>query len=291
MPNGQDQIIQTPDAAAQAKAALPKPEYMAPAEGVVEETPLGKAYKAATDWLGEHEKNLDEKYLTPFRAGLDSMAADLQQAGESGHTKSGGQLTEPARALAEGTGAALKMVPVGKNVKDTALMAATDLPKLPEGHIFEGIEGVRPVPPKDIIEGEGLVYKGELTKDSGVHLFEHPDYPGQTAALDAKKLTPETIRSKMNSKVADFKLGKNNADVYRAHTEGKPEIDLGAHAHATTDPEQAKEYTAFREGGQKQKVSKVSLEKFDPKDYEVMEGPRGAKWVKFKRQLTKDDLQ
>lgn len=115
-----------------ARAALPQPKYMAPGEGVVEESALGQAYKHAQDFITEHADKFGEKYLAPFRTGLDRMAEDLEQAGESGHTKSGGQLTGPTRALASGVGELLKQVPVGKDVKDTAERAVTSLPEFPE---------------------------------------------------------------------------------------------------------------------------------------------------------------
>jgi hypothetical protein len=291
MPNGQDQPI-LPDTNAQAKAALPKPEYMAPGEDLLQGTKLQKAYDAASSWLGEHEQHLSEKYLAPFRQGLDNMAADLKEAGETGHTRSGGQLTGPTRALASGVGSLLEQVPVGKNVKETVGAMATNLPELPEGHIFKEIEGVRAVPPADIIKEAGLVYKGEVSKGSGVHMFEHPDFPGKTASLTEDQINPESVRSKMNTKIADFRLGKENAEAYRTHTVGQPEIDLEkSHAHATTDLEKAQKYTAHREGGKNQTVSKLDMSRYDPKDYDVIEGPDGEKWLKLKRQPTAEDLK
>jgi hypothetical protein len=62
--------------------------------------------------------------------------------------------------------------------------------------------------PKDIIEKEGLKYKGELTKGSGVHMFEHPDHPGKTASLKESEITPEAVRTKMASKVKEFEAGE-----------------------------------------------------------------------------------
>jgi len=117
----------------QSRAQLPQPQrddstpFEITLPGVndaVKNSPLGKAYGAATSWLGEHEKHLSEKYLAPFRAGLDNMASDLQQAGEAGHTASGGQLTSLSRALVEEAGTMLRFVPVGKNVKETAAALA-----------------------------------------------------------------------------------------------------------------------------------------------------------------------
>lgn len=201
-----------PDANAQAKAALPKPEYMAPAEDLAQGTKFQTAYDAAKNWLGEHEQHLSEEYLKPFRQGLDNMAADLENAGETGHTKSGGQLTGPARALASGAGAALKMVPVGKDVKETALMAATNLPELPEGHIFSDIEGVAPHP-EQIIKDAGLVYKGEMVPTSKLHMFEHPDHPGKTASLFEHEISADAVKSKMDSKIKEFEAGEKAKQI------------------------------------------------------------------------------
>jgi hypothetical protein len=116
------------NAIAQARAAMPKMEEdtSSPfeAETGIGKTPLGKAYSDASDWLKTHEKNLSEKYLAPFRQGLDNMASDLQQAGETGHTASGGQLSPLSRALVEGAGTMLRFVPVGKDLKETAAALA-----------------------------------------------------------------------------------------------------------------------------------------------------------------------
>lgn len=57
--------------------------------------------------------------------------------------------------------------------------------------------------PQQIVEDEGLKYKGELVKGSNVHMFEHPEHPGKTAALEGP-LTPESVRTKMTSKLREF---------------------------------------------------------------------------------------
>lgn len=293
---------------------------------------LEQAYGHAKSFLATHEQHLSEKVLKPFRQGLDNMAEDLQNAAESGTTKSGGQMTPVTRALAAGAGAALKAVPVGSDVKSTAAglitppelgteeKAALDFSKL-EGHTLieeapvtayrarpvgeRGVAaGERPVAtsslekaqtykenletmtgkphevvhvpvkagehvkhttnvpdgetwysfkkdvpeesvkihgektkgeeepemererrtrteikrpvekpsPKDVVEKAGLVYKGELTKGSGVHQFEHPDHPGKTAALNKEQLTPENVKQKMNSKIKEFEAAKKATD-------------------------------------------------------------------------------
>lgn len=152
-PNNPAPQVDTADLTArtmqQAKAELPQPKAPALSDALAEPAPaapstskIGKAYDAMKSWLGEHEENLSEKHLAPFRQGLDNMAADLEEAGESGHTKSGGALSGPTRALASGAGFMLRQVPVGKNAKETAAMALA--PELPEGHMFEGLR-VRPL--------------------------------------------------------------------------------------------------------------------------------------------------
>lgn len=63
--------------------------------------------------------------------------------------------------------------------------------------------------PGDLASSLGLKYKGELTKDSDVHQFEHPDHPGKTIAVKGKDLTtPEALKTRMAQKLADFEAGK-----------------------------------------------------------------------------------
>lgn len=95
-------------------------------------SPLERAYGHAKNFLAEHEQHLSESVLKPFRQGLDNLASDLEQAASSGHTKSGGTLTPATRALVGASGAALRAVPVGSNVKETA-QALIVPPEFPEG--------------------------------------------------------------------------------------------------------------------------------------------------------------
>lgn len=63
--------------------------------------------------------------------------------------------------------------------------------------------------PEGLAKSAGLKYKGELTKDSDVHQFEHPDHPGKTIAVKGKDLTtPEALKTRMTQKLADFEAGK-----------------------------------------------------------------------------------
>lgn len=148
--------LNTPELAArtmaQAKSELPQPNTPKPWESqdqptLPEDHPFfGLRVRQA---LNSAEDTVNKKVIAPFRAGLDNMGNDLQQAAETGHTQTGGQLSGPTRALAGGVGTLLKWAPVGKDVKETALMSLT--PTLPEGHIFEGL---RVIPSAPMAEAE-----------------------------------------------------------------------------------------------------------------------------------------
>jgi hypothetical protein len=247
----------------QAKSELPKPQYMAPAEDLMQGTKLQKAYDAAKDWLSEHEQHLSEKYLAPFRQGLDNMADDIER---SPYVKASGPVTKGA---AYGVAEAMRSTPVGKDVKETAGMAA--MGALPEGHLFEDIEGVRAATPKEVIEGEGMVYKGELTKDSGVHMFEHPDHPGKTAALDASEMNPKNVRDKMDSKIKEFSAGEKEVKPFDVEwlpggkyaVKNKKGIELGRYAsreEAEKESYRLSKQSATAKEEQKQVVKNASGE-------------------------------
>jgi hypothetical protein len=228
-----------PDANAQAKAALPKPEYMAPGEDLLQGTKVQKAYDAAQNFLGEHAQHFSDKVLKPFREELDRMGEGLQTAGETGRTPTGGQLTEPTRALASGVGTLLKQVPVGKDVKETLQMAATDLPKLPEGHIFSHIEGVRPL--EELISEDAVRVKGVTIppeRDTGVfheHIKKggavpggiqkgdaeigvpdlalfHDPATGSTLALPTDKISPENVQKQIQTSRKQYLAAKEKVE-------------------------------------------------------------------------------
>jgi hypothetical protein len=214
-------------------------------------TKLQKAYDAAKSWLGEHEDKIDEQYLKPFRQGLDNMADDLQSAAESGHTQGGVPLTGPTKALTEAAAAGLRMVPIGKTVKDTAA-AVIAPPELNESALA-----------KNLVEGEGLIYKGEVSPGTGIHMIEHPDHPGITSTFRGE-MTPENVHANMERKVKEF--GKEyvkpneNKTVYRARAVGEEGVKSGNRPVATDSPEKAKEYAK-------------NLESMTGKPHEVVEIP------------------
>ena len=66
--------------------------------------------------------------------------------------------------------------------------------------------------PQKAIEDAGMVYKGELMPGSHVHMIEHPDYPGKTAAMkEAENITPDTVKEKMANKLKEFGIKPNPA--------------------------------------------------------------------------------
>lgn len=69
---------------------------------------------------------------------------------------------------------------------------------------------ITPIEPSEYAQSlakeAGLKYKGELTSGSDVHQFEHPENPGKTMAVKGKDLTtPEALKSRMDSKLEEFK--------------------------------------------------------------------------------------
>lgn len=72
-------------------------------------SPAQQAYGKMKNWLSTHEQHFSDKVLKPFREGLDRMGDDLVEKGLDTHIP-----------LLAATGAAMKAVPVGKDVKETA---------------------------------------------------------------------------------------------------------------------------------------------------------------------------
>jgi hypothetical protein len=140
-------------------------------------SPLERAYGHAKRF----EKNLSEKVLQPFREGADRIGDELQEAGETGHTRSGGQLTGPTRALVGTVGELMKQVPVGRDVKSTVQALAVPPELGPEGKInLEGIEHVEISPaPKPGAKAPNL---------EGIEHVEVSPAPGKRTA---KPLPPQ----------------------------------------------------------------------------------------------------
>lgn len=160
----------------QAKADLPKPEYMAPAEDLTQGTKIRKAYDAASQWLGEHEQHLSEKILRPFREGLDNMADEIES---SPYVKAA---TPVAKGVATGTAELLRMVPVGKDVQSTAL-AMLPPPEL---------KGLRVRPAANILHEEGDAFNRVLLK-SGEKEVGRVNYnlDKDAASITASHVDPE----------------------------------------------------------------------------------------------------
>lgn len=123
------------------------------------------------------------------------------------------------------TAAKIAQSPQGKEVTNAVENTIVDpksrgefIKSIPQTGMVIGEEGAGGIPaleglrskimsdPKTVIENQGLVYKGELTPGSGVHMFEHPDHPGKTAALPAEKITPENVNDKIQSKLKEFNV-------------------------------------------------------------------------------------
>jgi len=170
-------------------------------------SPLKRAYGHAKTFLAQHEQHLSDRVLKPFRAGLDQMATDLERAGETGHTHSGGALTNATRALAVGTGAMLRMVPVGRDVKETVGMAIAPPEFGPEGKaLSKEIKVARAA--EKVHEPVGIheddVPRGAKTPDV--------DWAQQDLQDRARKVTEETVAQDYGPKRRRAKFS-----VYKSH--------------------------------------------------------------------------
>jgi hypothetical protein len=72
--------------------------------------------------------------------------------------------------------------------------------------------------PKSIVEGEGLVYKGELSPESDRHMVEHQNHPGKTATFEGP-VTAEKARAEVNRKLNEFGVDPNVPETARQYIE------------------------------------------------------------------------
>lgn len=81
--------------------------------------------------------------------------------------------------------------------------------------------------------------------------------------------------------------------AYRVRDAGETGIMPKGHAQATTDLEQAQSYVPGRGDAQNapQEVVKVDLAKMKPADYQLMKGPGGKTWVKFKEAVPESMIE
>lgn len=78
--------------------------------------------------------------------------------------------------------------------------------------LYEGLRVRKAADPAALAKDAGLVYKNEAVTGSGVHMFEHPDHPGKTMAVKQADLSsPESLKTRMDSKLAEFEPKVTNA--------------------------------------------------------------------------------
>ena len=188
----------------QAKSELPQPKITPPWEEEPELNPLpttklGQAYEHAKQFLQTHEQHLSEKVLAPFRQGLDNLASDLEAAASSGHTKSGGELNPVTRGLVGATGVALRAVPVGTNLKETAAALIVP-PEFPEGRALS----------KEIKAGESVAEKAAPNLE-GLRTRE---------VSPAPQKSPFRIAAETPEKHAEFQEAVKNTEGAELHDKG-----------------------------------------------------------------------
>jgi len=225
-------------------------------------SPVEQFYGKIKRAVDEHAHHLDETVLSPFRQGLDNMAAGLKQAGSVGHTQTGAPLNPVTQGLATAAGHALDAVPVGNTVGQTAAMAIAPPMVSAELEPLEasantvkqlGEQSAAEFAGKDVkgkIEHIGMVHKGEVSPGTGVHQVEHPDLPGKTFAIRESEMTsPEQMKA-----IADKKLE-------------------GLKSAPTTDELNARmkaENAAPKSAGKAEKIE----------SQQIKEGPNKAAWTK-----------
>lgn len=81
--------------------------------------------------------------------------------------------------------------------------------------------------------------------------------------------------------------------AYRVRDAGETGINPKGHAQATLDLPQAQSYVEGRGNlqGAPQELVKVDLSKINPKDYQLMTGPGGKTWVKFKSSVPESVIE
>jgi len=228
-------------------------------------SPVEQFYGKIKRAVDEHAHHLDETVLSPFRQGLDNMAADLKQAGSTGHTQTGAPMNPVTQGLATAAGHALDAVPVGHTVGQTAQMAIAP-PMIsaelkPLNALEESANTVKQLgeqsaaefagkDAKGKIEHIGMVHKGEVVPGTGVHQVEHPDLPGKTFAIrESEMSSPEAMKA-----IADQKLE-------------------GLKSAPTTDELNARmkaENAAPKTAGKAEKIE----------SQQIKEGPNKAAWTK-----------
>jgi hypothetical protein len=211
----------------QAQSNLPQPTITPPWEDepTLPSAPtskLGKAYQDGKQLLEKYGQHFSEKVLAPFREGLDRIGDQLQQAGESGHTQSGGRLTDPARALLSGAGTLLKQVPVGRNVKETIQMSLT--------------------PPEFGLEGKALSKELKAAQKTESAIDLSGLRTRAVSKAEAPQKSPFRIAAETPDKVSDFYSAVQNTEGAELSDSGLT-LDVVRHQK----PEQAGE-RAIRTG-------------------------------------------
>jgi hypothetical protein len=138
-------------------------------------SPLEKAYGKFKGILAQHEQHFSDRVLKPFRESLDAMSDDLQDAAQTGHTRTGGQLTPLTRGVVGATGWLMKQVPVGSNVKET-LAANIIPPELgPEGKaLSQELKVAKKLPPQPRLPDRGN-YAAIKTDDGSIYHDANPE--------------------------------------------------------------------------------------------------------------------
>lgn len=99
----------------------------------------------------------------------------------------------------------------------------------------------------------------------------------------------KNVASDAANKVIEKTVSQEPKYAYRVRDVGEEGLPVrNGHAQATMSEQEAQGYLDGRQtmrGGVPQEVVKVDLNKLDPADYSIKEGPSGNDWVKFNKDL------
>lgn len=143
----------------------------------------------------------EQKGWVPHHRVADALSAGFKYANDKLATAG----DELANLTSVGLLPAFLKTPRGKEINDQFNQEVQANLHNPEHRLSTLVGMVQPGGGEagDIIRDAGMVYKGELLPGSGVHMVEHPNHPGKTAAV-TEPVTPEKVNEAVDTVLKRF---------------------------------------------------------------------------------------
>lgn len=148
-------------------------------------------------------------------------------------------------------------------------------------------------PTKAVVAGETAPVMAGQMKDAAPIAKEVATEPSTQIAEDQQTAAQQGVKN-VATEAANRAIDKTAATAepkyaYRVRDVGEEGVPVrNGHAQASMSEEEAQGYVEGRQnmrGGVPQEVVKIDLNKLDPADYSIKEGPSGNPWVKFNKDL------